>query len=333
MLPALYPFGTKERWLEVTPAFFGDVDKELISQLLDKNLIPVLRGPEIAIYLGVSPKLLSHMVKRPVRYYNSFEIRKKNGQQRLITAPRVFLKTVQRYVLDCILSQVPPNDAACGFRRGLNCGVGAERHVGCSYLWNIDLANFFPTITKTRVTQVFRNIGYRQSAAFFLSGLCCLEHRLPQGAPTSPALSNLVTVPMDAKLTHVSESAGVVYSRYADDLSFSANALISPEFRAIVSEIVEMFGFQIQPMKTRLMGPAIRREVTGLTVNQKVSIARRRRRQLRAYFHQIGRAPDRYIDEKQRATGYARWLFDYHPAEGAKALAVISRIPAPQPQS
>jgi len=204
MLSALYPFGSKQRWLEAAPAFFGDADKELIGQLLDKNLIPVLRGPEIAIYLGVSPKLLSHMVKRPVRYYNSFEIRKKNGQQRLITAPRVFLKTVQRYILDCILSQVAPHDAACGFRRGFNCAYGAYRHVGRPYLWNIDLANFFPTITKAQVTQVFRNIGYPDSAAFFLSGLCCLEHRLPQGAPTSPALANLVTIPMDAKLDHVS---------------------------------------------------------------------------------------------------------------------------------
>jgi len=155
MLPAQYPFGTKERWLEVASTFFGDADNELINQLLDKNLIPFVRGPEIGIYLGVSPKLLSHMVKRPVRYYNAFEIRKKNGQQRLITAPRVFLKTVQRYILDCILSQVPPHDAACGFRRGLNCGDGAQRHVQRPYLWNVDLADFFPSITKPQVRQLF----------------------------------------------------------------------------------------------------------------------------------------------------------------------------------
>jgi RNA-directed DNA polymerase len=167
-------------------------------------------------------------------------------------------------------------------------------------------------------------------AAFFLSGLCCLEHRLPQGAPTSPAIANLVAFPMDDELTRVSKFEGVVYSRYADDLSFSSNAPISAEFRTTVSEIVRRFGFQVQRTKTRLMGPAIRREVTGLTVNQQVSIPRQRRRELRAYFHQIGCAPDRFADEKQRAVGFARWLYDYHPAEGAKALEIASRIPEPQ---
>ena len=93
MLPALYPFGTAQRWLEVAPAFFDETGVAQAQQLLEKGVIPVQLGPEIAIYLGVSPKLVSHMVIRPSRYYNTFEITKKNGSRRLITAPRVFLKT------------------------------------------------------------------------------------------------------------------------------------------------------------------------------------------------------------------------------------------------
>jgi len=331
MLPVLYPFGSKDRWLEVAPAFFGDTDREVLNELLDKNLLPVLQGPEIAIYLGISPKLLSHMVKRPLRCYSRFEIRKKNGHLRPITAPRVFLKTVQRYILDCILSQLTPNDAACGFRRGFNCAEGARRHIGRPYLWNIDLADFFPSITKAQVRQLFRDIGYPDTAAFFLSGLCCLEGRLPQGAPTSPAIANLVSLPLDVKLANVANSASIVYSRYADDLSFSSNTLISPDFQAEVLDVVHAFGFRIQPSKTRLMGPAIRREVTGLTVNQKVSIPRHRRRQLRAYFHHIRLNPDQYAEEKQRAMGFARWLYDFHPVEGARAIEIVSLIPIPGP--
>jgi retron-type reverse transcriptase len=155
-----------------------------------------------------------------------------------------------------------------------------------------------------------------------------LEGRLPQGAPTSPAIANLIALPLDAKLTHMSNGIGVVYSRYADDLSFSSQTLIPSEFRAAVSEVTQVFGFKIQPSKTRLMGPAIRREVTGLTVNEKISIPRRRRRKLRAYFHNIRLHPTQFVDQKRQAEGYARWLYDFHPTEGARALEIISHIPA-----
>jgi len=326
-LPALYPFGTEERWLQVAPVFFGEAGIEATKKLLDKKVIPLQLGPELALYLGISPKLVSHMVLRPNRYYRAFEIQKKNGGRRVITAPRVFLKTIQRYILDCILSQIHPHSAAVGFRRGHNCGFGAHRHVGRRYVWNIDLADFFPTITKSQVFEVFRNIGYPNAAALFLSGLCCLERRLPQGAPTSPALANLVAQPLDLKLTSIAESASIVYTRYADDMTFSSANLISAAFRGDVVYAIENHGFALNPTKTRLMGPAVRREVTGLTVNEKVTIARHKRRKMRAYFHHIALSPEQYVDERQRALGYARWLFDYHPLEGAKALEVAHRIP------
>jgi retron-type reverse transcriptase len=327
MLPALYPFGSKERWLEVAPAFFGDESRALVSQLLDRTLIPVINGPEIALYLGVSPRLLSRMAINPSSYYRTFQIQKKNGGQRLITAPRVFLKTIQRYILDCILSELPLHPAATGFRRGSNCSLGADQHVGCRYLWNIDMADFFPSITKAQVTKVFEDNGYPRKAAFFLSGLCCLDRRLPQGAPTSPALSNLVAWPLDEALSDLSSSAQIKYTRYADDLSFSSSQPLSESFRNEVIQIVNRFGFNLQARKTRLMGPAIRREVTGLTVNNQVSIPRFRRRQLRSYFHHIKSDPSSFSTQKNRAIGFASWLFDYHPEEGMKALTVSHSIP------
>jgi len=327
MLPALYPFGTPERWLEVAPAFFGDRGVVLARQLLAKGVIPLQTGPELALYLGISPKLISHMVMRPNRYYREFEIPKKNGGRRVIMAPRVFLKTVQRYILDCILSQLQPHDAACGFRRGFHCGDGARCHVRRTYLWNIDLADFFPSITKAQVAAVFREIGYPDAAALFLAGLCCLEQRLPQGAPTSPALANLIAAPLDVELTRAAQSESLVYTRYADDMTFSSMSLISAAFRERVIQIIQHHGFQIRPAKTRLMGPATRREVTGLTVNQQVSIPRHRRRELRAYFHRITLSAEAFAGERQRALGYARWLYDYHPTEGAKALQAVAQIP------
>lgn len=329
MLPALYPFESNEQWLAAAPAFFSSDNHRLVRALVEKRLIPVVSGPEIAIYLGISPKLVSAMVMQPDRYYRSFEIPKRSGGSRTITAPRVFLKTVQRYILDCIVSQLVPHEAACGFRRGYNCGSGAARHIGRPYLWNIDLESFFPSITKAQVKEVFISAGYPNPAAYFLAGLCCLGGRLPQGAPTSPALANLVCANLDRVLTEESRRSDIVYTRYADDLSFSGLHPIAAEFRTHIARRIGEFGFHLQRKKTRLMGPAVRREVTGLTVNQQVSIPRPIRRRLRAYFHQISRNPAAFSHERQRATGFARWLFDYHKADGAHALQICSTIPPP----
>ncbi len=329
MLPALYPFESNDYWLAAAPAFFGTDANRVVHSLLQKRLIPLVAGPEIAIYLGISPKLVSAMVLQPERYYRSFQIPKRSGGSRTITAPRVFLKTVQRYILDCIVSQLPPHEAACGFRRGYNCGSGAARHVRRPFVWNVDLENFFPSISKAQVKDVFINAGYPDPAAYYLSGLCCLGGRLPQGAPTSPALANLVCANLDHVLTEESRQDEIVYTRYADDLSFSSLRPISAEFRTAIARLVAESGFRLQPKKTRLMGPAVRREVTGLTINQQVGIPRPTRRRLRAYFHKISINPSAFIDERQRAVGFARWLYDYHKAEGARALQITSSILPP----
>jgi RNA-directed DNA polymerase len=327
MLPTLYPFGSKECWLDVAPAFFETESISRLPEFLDRGLIPVLHGPEIALYLGVSPRLISHMVTHPKKYYNSFEIQKRNGDSRTITAPRVFLKTVQRYLLDCIVSQLPLHAAATGFRRGYNCGLGASQHVGCRYLWNIDIEEFFPSITQAQVTRLFEASGYPKAAAYFLSGLCCVDKRLPQGAPTSPGLANLVFRSIDERLGLISKRQNIKYTRYADDLSFSSDRPVTPEFREMIIQQITQGGFRLQDKKTRLMGPKIRREVTGLTVNDRVSIPRARRRQLRGYFHAIKSNPHLFVAEKSRAIGFASWLHDYHREEGARALAVAKAIP------
>lgn len=134
---------------------------------------------------------------------------------------------------------------------------------------------------------------------------------------------------MDRRIAEKSRRAEIVYTRYADDLSFSSLHPISAEFREQIAQTVVESGFRIQPKKTRFMGPAIRREVTGLTVNQQVGIPRPTRRTLRAYFHKISANPAAFSDERQRAAGYARWLLDYHKAEGAGALQVAASIPRP----
>jgi RNA-directed DNA polymerase len=290
-------------------------------------LIPLKTGTELGVYLGVSKKLISAIALRPQKYYRSFEIIKPNGRRRIIHAPRVFLKTIQRYILDCILTPVLPHEAACGFRRGFSCATGANRHLQRPFLWNIDLKDFFPSIPTRRVIQAFTEIGYPGGAASLLASLTCLDDRLPQGAPTSPALANLIFYPADVQISDAASGRKIVYTRYADDLSFSSLVPISEDFRHTVAQIVRDSHFNINPSKSRLMGPKCGRQVTGLTVNEKLSIPRKKRRQLRAQFHNVEKDPSAYIPQKERLIGFAAWVFEYHPEEGREYLKLAHSIP------
>lgn len=329
MYPFLYPFGTASDCLRYIRENLGWEEDAVVAaeQLVVRNLIPLRTGTEVGTYLGVSKKLISAMAKRPQKYYREFEITKRNGRKRKINAPRVFLKTIQRYVLDCILTPLNLHDAACGFRRGYSCATGAKRHLQRPYLWNIDLENFFPSISKARVTEAFASMGYSPVASTLLASLCCLEERLPQGAPTSPALANFICTPLDGQIEDLASKAGLVYTRYADDLSFSGLKPITQEFRREAMQLIRAAGFQINPNKTRLMGPKCCRQVTGLTVNERISIPREKRRQLRACFHNIKKDPAACVPEKERLVGLAAWVFEHHPAEGKLYLEIAHLIP------
>jgi len=322
MHPFLYPLGTPERWLSYLTNWFkwSEVEIAIAKKLLDRNLIPLMKGSEIANFLGVSGSLVGHMVIKPNRYYRSYSIPKKSGKKRVISAPRIFLKTVQRYILDCILTPLPIHQAAVGFVRGRNMAMGAAVHVGKRFLWNIDLENFFPSINQSRVKAAFEKIGYPSKAAYFLSGLCCLNGALPQGAPTSPALSNYIFSSIDEQISSIAKRNSISYSRYADDLSFSSDRLISKIFQSDVIKIVNENGFNINPSKCRLMGPRCRREVTGLTVNEKISIPREKRRKLRSMFHHLTKNPESFLEKKNYFKGYISWISQYHADEATKYL-------------
>jgi retron-type reverse transcriptase len=318
----LYPFGSQERWTSYLEHSLNWSKQDLTTArlLLKKNLIPICKGPEIATYLGISTKLVGHMVIAPHKYYRTFMREKKSGGQREITAPRIFLKTVQRYILDCILTPLPVHACAVGFVRGRNLTTGAQVHVGHPFLWNIDLKDFFPSIKQDNVTKAFESMGYPPEAAYFLSGLCCLNGSLPQGAPTSPALANIIFRSADKELSKLAKENKIRYTRYADDLSFSSRSPIPDEFRKSVAVMIKKYGFTINKSKSRLMGPRCRREVTGLTVNQQLSIPREKRRQLRAMFHQAVRQPTLAEERKQQLRGYIAWISQYHPKEAARYL-------------
>jgi retron-type reverse transcriptase len=218
------------------------------------------------------------------------------------------LKWVQKQILKHILGKVPPHPAAHGFVTGRSTVSNATPHVGAELIVKFDLKDFFPTIHYFRVMGLFASLGYPVGNCLFtsddesnqlapvLARLCCYTNdpkkwgtaTLPQGAPTSPAVSNLVCRRLDARLAGLAEANKGTYTRYADDLTFSfpeAEGLNLGRFRWWVDQVCQQEGFTVNQQKFRVIRASQRQVVTGVVVNEAVRVPRELRRELRAIVH------------------------------------------------
>lgn len=245
----------------------------------------------------ITPEQLYHFsyVKSPNRY-KTFQIRKKNGGTREINAPCYQLKMIL-YVLNIMLKSVyKPNSSVMGFTEGRSIVDNASIHVGHNYVFNIDLENFFPSIPQARVRArlMVPPFNFPQEIANIIAGLCChlnvdkTENVLPQGSPTSPLLTNAICDRLDMKMRKVAKKYGLHYSRYADDMTFSSMHNVyqpNSDFRNDIQRVISEEHFKMNEKKTRLLKNDERQEVTGITVNEKVNVARKYIRDLRCILH------------------------------------------------
>lgn len=225
--------------------------------------------------------------------YREFNIPKKNGTQRTINAPDYPLRRIQQ-LLNALLQIVFEKSVhynTNGFLINRDIVRNATPHVNKKYLLNIDIENYFPTIEFRRVKTVlglspFNLREDREGVAFVIANICTQNGVLPQGAPTSPILSNIVTQKLDRRITKFCLSHKVRYSRYADDLSFSCNQSVMDEsFVEEIAAIVTSERFVINVSKTRLQTTNERQEVTGIIVNQKLNVNREYIQKIRAILH------------------------------------------------
>jgi hypothetical protein len=216
--------------------------------------------------------------------YYTFYIKKKYGfEKRRINSPNNELKTIQREIYVNILQNVPLPDCVHGFRKNHNITSNAIIHSGKKYIYVMDLKDFFPGITCRQVKDMFTGLGFPGDAEV-LSKICTYKGILPQGAVTSPAISNIIFSPVDVELLKLCSEKTLQYSRYADDLSFSGSdrkALLDTV--RLAKAIIVSRGFQINKRKNRLMSGKGAKIVTGLRLNSgKPSIGNRRKKLLRA---------------------------------------------------
>jgi RNA-directed DNA polymerase len=299
---------------------------DLFQPLVDKNLPPLVSIRAMGVILGVNPKLITSMARFPKNYYRAFMMRKRSGGERMICAPRVFLKTIQQYILRSILETKPLPPHVNGFVSGRSIVSNGELHRAAPYLLNVDIKDFFDSISEPTIRRLFTDFGFSEHVAKTLAGLCTFQNSLPQGAPTSPYLANLAFGPADVEILELSRERGLTYSRYADDLTFSGQQKIPRNFLGFLEFVLKRYGFRLNPAKIRFAGPGQAHYVTGLVVNEKVHPNRELRRKLRAMFHGARTAPEEYGPRASELLGWASFVNSYNRELGAKYLAVARAL-------
>jgi len=295
----------------------GLADRRANIEKLQAAGLPVLATPaNIAQALGITISRLRwlafHSDATERIHYIRFTVPKKSGGVRELSSPHRDLATAQRWIFQNILLRLPTHPAAHGFVKGRSIRTNALPHVGRHILVNADLKDFFPTITFHRVRGALEHLGYSPAAATVLALLCTESPRrqveyagrvfhvatgpraLPQGACTSPALSNLIARRLDSRYHGISTKLGWHYTRYADDLSFSADLAAEPNkltgyLLARIRHIAEDEGFVVNEKKTRALKQSAAMAVTGVIVNTRAGVCRREVRQLRAILHNAAR--------------------------------------------
>ncbi|MEO8748920.1 MAG: reverse transcriptase family protein [Allobranchiibius sp.] len=295
----------------------------------------------------------------PLHLYRHQWVQRPGAVPRLLESPTPLLRAVLRRVLQEILVWVPVHPAAHGFVRGRSAVTNATAHLGASTVLCLDLQTFFATITANRVNGIFRSMGYPASVAWTLTALCTHQtpvhvlseiptggdssqryllrsrlrsRHLPQGAATSPALANLACFGLDQRLARYAAAAGLTYTRYADDLTFSGPQCSAQRLVSAASAIVREEGFALNTAKTRVRGPHQRHEVTGVVVNERPNVPREYYDQLRAVLHDAhihgvdAANRDGHPDFRRHLDGRIGWVESLNAGRGARLRAQYDAV-------
>ncbi|WP_292686939.1 reverse transcriptase family protein [Novosphingobium sp.] len=287
-----------------------------------RQALPSPQSPELGdeasllAHLGLSPKELKKIWWYRERMYAQFSIAKGGGKVRHITAPDKRLKILQSKLAPLLDQLYRVRNPVHGFVPARSVKTNAAAHGRRRFVVNLDLKDFFPTITENRITGLLRSLGVNDRVAEIIARLCCFNSHLPQGAPSSPVLSNMICFRLDSELLRAAKAARSIYTRYADDITFSSYQPPSPLFEGalppvgrfspdtLAPSLRETFksnGFAVNPDKAHYADRNSRRVVTGVKINAGLNVDRRYVRQIRALLHSVEKlgledAQQRYAD-------------------------------------
>jgi RNA-directed DNA polymerase len=332
------------------------------QNLASKDLPIIFDLYHLAYSIGIPPYKLINVIRDRDHLYNTYKVRKKGGGYRWIMSPNKELKIIQNWILVNILNKIEIHDSSNAFVKGKSIVLNAKNHINKELILNIDLYRFFDTITEKRVYGLIKNLGYTEKLSYDIARLLCVnapksywkeirkENRLkkklintkpailPQGAPTSPMVSNLISKRLDKAFTNYCSKCNIVYSRYADDLTFSGKReeMISLD---VIKNIIRQQGFTINTKKTKYLSNHKKQTVTGITVNSGLHVDKKIVRQInQELFFCLKYGYRNHLDYKATKgepikSGYKDWLlgkicfiYSVEKKRGEKLFSIYNQI-------
>lgn len=286
---------------------------------------------ELSYKIHLSKHFLFRLWKFNNEFYKEIQLPKKGNGFRSIFCPSKEMKAVQAWILRNILDKVQISDSATGFCKGKNVLDNVNLHKNNRFILCLDIENFFPSIPYAKVYNVFKSIGYSSHLSHILTSLCTCKDILPQGAVTSPALSNIICIRLDKRIRNYVGKFNITYTRYADDLIFSSTShRILFRIKKFVIAILRNEGFKLNKSKTRVMGPCRQRKVTGLVISDNsVGIGRKRKRVLRATIHHFvkNKLPNAKKEKmRNHINGWFAYLKSVDPKGREQLESYLNRI-------
>jgi RNA-directed DNA polymerase len=331
----------------------NDFISECISyaeNLHAKQLPVIFSTIQLCLLTSTAFAFVQDVIENPSTHYKTYSINKRNGGKRPICAPTSSLKYLQKWILSNILERVALHQSCTSFQKNKSIIDNAHPHVGASTILKIDLKDFFTSIRGERVFQIFRNLGYATNLAYDLAFICTYSdlrrnsfeienltlRYLAQGAPTSPALSNIAGAGLDEQFSRLAAERGIIYTRYADDLTFSGDSECIPSVRLIRS-IIENLGFDLNPKKVTYAKRGMRQTVTGLEVGNGITVPRPYKKSIWRHLHFCKKFGEQAHLQKigmSEKTNFHDWLLGkimfvnmVEPLTGSSMLKAFNEIP------
>lgn len=344
--------------------YLADINSYNVK-LTNKNLPIIYSLPHLCLLAGVNIKYITKICNtNRISVYKRFKLRKKRGGFRVIQTPVDELKYLQKWILINILEKIPSHPSCKGFDKTLSIKKNAEVHLNREAILKIDLLRFYDSINERRIYGIFKKIGYHPNLAVSLAKICSIipdtqflssfkkkelglknkiieksEGLLPQGAPSSPKLSNLITISIDNRLTKLANKNDLSYSRYADDITFSGNAATLKKIAKTVYRIIEDENLFVNYSKTKLLIKGNPFFVTGLSVNNDhVTIPKKRKINIEHHlFHCLKNGVEEHIKKcgiknknfKDWLLGNIAFVFSVEKKLGEKYFADFNKIQWP----
>jgi RNA-directed DNA polymerase len=257
------------------------------AETLFQNKVPVIYNTShLSALVGYNKSYLKRASVYTKYFYRKFEILKKNGKKREISEPLPSLKDIQIWILNNILYKVTVSKYAKAYIPKVSIKQNLIFHKNQEKVFTIDVENFFPSIKQHHINSLFLSFGYSKILSSLFSKICCLNESLPQGAPTSPYLSNLFFSPIDEIISKYCVKREIRYTRYADDMTFSGSFDENILFE-FIKETLLNFDLIINEKKTKLMKKNTRQIVTGVVVNEKLQVPFKKRNEIRQSLYYI----------------------------------------------